>query len=241
MHEIADSRSNPHRCKYTSLLAETVFHEGYVAMECFLSDWYVRCIKLLPKTFLDKRREEVEGIMREAEGQIKKDYGEATRTDFLACESKTPSKLTVESIRQYLDPKQYNVTFKGFGGLKREASKYLSTKWSQKVDHVPPLRQEILDTACSIRNFIAHNSQRSRENMDGAIRKIGHPDLRLGSRNAGSKPAQKQKKPPIKREAGPYLRAETSETSEIAQSKKNASRLELFFREFKALADDLTR
>lgn len=230
MHKAASTR--PHRLKYQRLLAEGVFHRGFVLMECFLSDWYVGCVKLAPKKFLDKREEEVEVIVEEAVQKLKKDYGEATCEGFLDYTIRKPNDPTIGSIKQYLDSKQWNITFKSFKDLRSKA-KCLSDTWSQKVKKVLSRRQKILDTAYSIRNFIAHNSDASRDKMNTAIETVPYAPLTVKT-NGGTE----QRKKSSKRTAGVYLNKPTKLSSEVPNGK--ARTLEVFLREFKALANDLT-
>lgn len=212
--------------KDRTLLAEVVFHRGYVAVERFLSDWYVGCINKDPAKFAEKHKNKVEDSINKIAATASKDFLEYT--------IKQPGSLTVESIRQCVCCNGWNVTFANFADLKKKAGKYLSDEWVKRVKSVTADRSGVLNAARLIRNCIAHNSDASRESMNKAIRSIGCVPLKLGRKDR-SKGAVQKEGSGTKRSAGPYLNAQTT-----SPDGGEASRLEVFFWHFKGLADDLT-
>lgn len=205
------SGGSPGYDSHNSVLAEVVFHRGFVAVESFLSDWFIACINHNPSAYLKWRET---AINNSVEDRFGKWYVE----HFLTYRRLTHLKQSV--IEELVNPEGENVTFSYHDQLKQRASDWLSPEWNSKVASVDKNRLLILDGAKKIRNRIAHNSRRSLTEMNDALKSL---------LKRGNALLLRPEKNSIKK-VGSYLKA---------KPKNDRTRLQIFFEEFKGFADDL--
>jgi len=195
--------------KHISLLAEVVFHRGCVAVESFLSAWFVGCLNQDAAVY-------VEWLKNSIRQSISNKCGLCIDT---FVEFKTPKHLSRHVVEELLDPEGKNVTFCDLDEMEKRAREWLVPIWASKISGIPRNRKVILNTARAIRNCIAHQSTRSFHEMNEAIKRLPKEDvathLRIKTNSV--------------KKVGSYLRTRMN----------GKSRVEIFFEEFKRFAGNL--
>ncbi|WPN45124.1 hypothetical protein [Pseudomonas sp. P8_241] len=86
-----------------------------------------------------------------------------------------------------LDADQANITFKNVKDMKDKAKKWISSDLSKPILSLRPEDESLIHAAIAMRNFIAHESQKSRRLMNEALRKLGdhsdHSDLKISHKD----------------------------------------------------------
>lgn len=99
-----------------------------------------------------------------------------------------PDHLTLEQTRRLLDPTGMNISLaSGAAGKDRwvqTSTAHLASPWVDKVRAVPPPDRRLIELVECLRNFIAHESVRSREMLVGALGALSDDD----SATFGAKP-----------------------------------------------------
>lgn len=192
-----------------SLLSELVFHRGYVALESFISAWFIGCINRDTSQYLNFRENSIRQSVQ----------SKFTLWDDSHLSYSPPKHPPFAQIASLLDKEEKNLTFKDFSQMKQRACDWLITDWYDKIKNISPERQAILDAAKSIRNCIAHQSPNSFQEMNQYIQQLpttGNANLLKREINSVNN-------------VGAYLKAK----------QQNKSRVEIFLDEFKAFGSEL--
>lgn len=83
--------------------------------------------------------------------------------------------LTLEKIRQILDPNSWNVTFATAGDLKVKANQWLDDPYKTSFNGISNAHGAVLETTKSIRNYLAHRSGASKITMQTALTNVRLP------------------------------------------------------------------
>jgi hypothetical protein len=191
-----------------NLLAEYTFLGASVLLEGFISDIFVAYINKKSDPF-------IANLTNKMSIEASDDY--AKRAITLA-QVDIASHLTLEKIRQILDPKDWNVTFATSADLKAKAGQWLDMPYKDYFTRLSPGHSSLLEATKAIRNYLAHRSGASREVMQGALSNV---DLSVAFRR-GQKKVHK---------VGSFL-----DSTPIGE---NQTRLEFYLSELKAVANQL--
>jgi hypothetical protein len=143
-----------HEERDVSALSEAVFFQSLVALEEFISFYFVGSVTHEPTQFLASR----ERLIRQyLEKRYVRDSPHVTYTP--------PSSLSFEDARMLLDSDGKNLTFRDCEQMLQRAKEYLSPEHSVRFKRIPSDRLAVIDVARSIRNCIAHKSRRSLHEM----------------------------------------------------------------------------
>jgi hypothetical protein len=142
-----------------SILAELVFHRGYVAVEAFLSAWFVGAINRDSSQFLTHRSNAVQQSLS----------AKFSTWDVSHLTYSPPAHISVADLKKLLDPDGWNITFNSFDNLKNKCADLLVPLYRAKVNGVSSQRGKIIDAAKSIRNCIAHQSRSSFTEMNSLV------------------------------------------------------------------------
>lgn len=201
--------SGPSAASNLSTLNELVFHRSYVAMETFISAYFIGCINRDASVFLGFRRNQITQSVR----------AKYAPWDVSHLTYSPPVHPTVADISSLLDSQDRNVTFKNYAEMIQRANDWLPNTWATKVGRVPADRQCILDAAKAIRNCIAHQSRDSFREMNSAIQALPT----AGNAGLLHRPANSVSR------VGAYLKAKMN----------GRPRTAIFIAEFDALAQNL--
>ena len=196
--------------KDKSVLAELVFHRGYVAVEAFFSAWFLGAINRDSTQYFTWRKAAITASVHD-----KYSAWDVTHLDY-----HPPSHVHVAALEALLDPDGWNITFKSVAAMTQRANDWLVPQFRGKVRGISVDRAAILDAAKAIRNCIAHQSQGSFDEMKQKLTAIP-------ARGVGN-----DLRRPVNAVAivGAYLKAE---------GHGDKSRVENYLDEFKGLATDL--
>jgi len=192
-----------------SIFSELVFHRSYVALESFISAWFLGCINRDASRYLSFREQAILQSIKE-----KFDPWDATHISY-----SPPSHPSSSDISSLLDKEERNLTFKNFCMMSQRANDWLSESWSSKVNQITTERRAILDTAKTVRNCIAHQSRDSFREMNESI-------LQLPT--TGNASFLKREINSVK-DVGAYLKV----------NQQGQSRINIFLKEFKEFGSDL--
>ena len=160
-----------------SLLAELVFHRGYVALESFLSAWFLSCINRDSTQFLSNRQQKIRDAITEQFGAW--DNGKIAYSP--------PAHISVADLSDLLDPDGKNITFYSYDDLKKKSNKWLATTYQAKVNSLAYPIPKIYTAAKAIRNCIAHQSKSSFDTMNSVLSALpNHQQCRQLRNNANS-------------------------------------------------------
>jgi hypothetical protein len=79
------------------------------------------------------------------------------------------SHLTLDKIRQVLDPNSWNLTFATAGDLKAKANQWLAAPYKANFNGISNAHGALLETTKSVRNYLAHRSGASLSTMQAAL------------------------------------------------------------------------
>jgi hypothetical protein len=80
--------------------------------------------------------------------------------------------MTVDQIAEAIDPTGFNLTFTTSAVMKEKAKSWLAAPYKSKVLAINGEDERLVDTARSIRNWIAHQSTGSSIKMNGMLADI---------------------------------------------------------------------
>ena len=110
--------------------------------------------------------------------------------------------LTADQIRDTLDPSQFNVAFPTTGKMKESAGKWLSAADAARFANLTARQCAVIDFTKRVRNYLAHRSQSSENEMQTALVAIDLPaELTRGVSNIS--------------DVGAFLRATQGEQSRL--------------------------
>lgn len=143
-------------------MSRTLMHTVFVDFECFLSDLFVaymnRDFSQYQATFESSVR---------ASAATKHSQWLSHRVTF-----NRPAHMTVDQIAEAIDPTGFNLTFTTCAVMKEKAKSWLAAPYKAKVLAISGEDERLVDTARSIRNWIAHQSSGSSIKMNGVLADI---------------------------------------------------------------------
>ena len=156
-----------------NLIAEYLFVAAATLFEGYVSDIFVAYINRNSERFrthlLDKMAIET--------------TDEIAKRSILHVEKSMPH-LSVEKIRDILDPTGFNVTFPTTDKMKEAAGKWLVDVDKQKFTTTSAQQCAVIDFIKSVRNYLAHRSQTANNRMQEALAAIDLPaELRRANNN----------------------------------------------------------
>jgi hypothetical protein len=139
-----------------SQLASTTFLTLYVAFEKFQSDLF---LAYLNRDF-SRYQSDIEAKISSS---VRKKYGQGVerRTFFTSVKH-----IRVSDLQGIVDPTGWNLTFRDTGMMKDRATQWLAQDHASRIKGLSDHDARLVDTAKSIRDFIAHGSASSKERMN---------------------------------------------------------------------------
>lgn len=140
------------------LIAEYLFVAAATLFEGFLSDLVVAYINRDSQRF---REFLLGGLSIDAS----EDYA---RRAIPHVEASIPH-LSVDKIREILDPTGYNVTFPSTDKMKESAGRWLASADKARFVGATPAQCAVIDFVKAVRNYLAHRSDAARNRLDEVI------------------------------------------------------------------------
>lgn len=151
-----------HEKRDLSILSETSLHSVYVAFEVFLSDLALAYINRDFSTYQANLKKRIESSVEQKFG-----IGASARVNF------TVSKhISIDDLEQLIDPTGWNLTFKDVASLKSKFSEWILPVHGAGVAALTIADTALIDSARSIRNFIAHGSTGAKGIMNSHLASI---------------------------------------------------------------------
>lgn len=145
--------------KTTKMTAESSLLTAAILWEGFVSDLMVAYVN-----------GDSSGYAAYAEQQLLKQAQSKYGADIVQSVSVTmTTHIKVVRVRELLDDKGYNVTFKSVRELVDAAQNWLTQADAQKFTALSQGQRATLDAAHALRNFLAHRSKASKERMATAL------------------------------------------------------------------------
>ena len=145
--------------KTRSHITEYSFLASSVLLEGFISDLFITCINKKNGPFSN---------YLVARMQITSTDEHAKRAIQFAAAG-IGSHLTLDKIRQVLDPNSWNISFPTAGDLKGKANLWLDDPYRTSFNSISDAHGAILEATKSIRNYLAHRSGASKSTMQTAL------------------------------------------------------------------------
>ncbi|VXB17165.1 hypothetical protein [Pseudomonas sp. 8O] len=146
-----------------TLMSRNLFHSVFVDFECFVSDLF---ISYLNRDF-SQYQDTFEGVVKKAAKSSKVSPWLISRITF-----DIPTHLKLEELADAIDPLGWNLTFKDTGQMKQKAMDWLADPYKTKIQALNDEDANLIDTARSIRNWIAHQSIGSGIIMNDMLKNI---------------------------------------------------------------------
>lgn len=151
-----------HEMKDLSQLSEMTFHSLYVEFECFISDLVLAYINRDPSAY---QRD----LFARSKESVRTKFGDWTASRLIP---KTEKNIKIDEIEKLIDPSNFNVTFKDVDDLKSKANRWICPNYSVGFAGISAADTRLIDTTHSIRDFIAHQSVHSKNNMNNLLRTV---------------------------------------------------------------------
>ncbi len=191
------------------ILCELVFHRGYVAFESFISALIIGCVNKDARPFLQYEAHRVDESIA-----TKFSDAHAARTHF-----QVVKHLSVQEIDALLTSEGKNITFTTAEQMVSKAKQWLPSQYSSKFGKLSKNQLLAIDLSRLIRNCIAHQSHRSFDEMNKALRALPNVALLWNFRRGSNKV----------HDVGSYLKTSIA----------GRSRTELFLEQFRNIAGSL--
>ena len=161
-----------HEKRDISHLASTTFLFLFVNFERFLSDLF---LSYLNRDFSQYQDKLAHRINQSVEGKFGVWAG--GRTSFQVIKD-----IKVTDLEGVVDPTGWNLTFKDGDTIKERAQQWLAPEHAARINALTDHDLRVIDTANSIRDFLAHGSPSSKARMNDALLTIsqGHHNQYLG-------------------------------------------------------------
>lgn len=143
-----------------SFLAENIIISAAALWEGFINDLFISYINNDNSRFIMHLRNALAEKQNPKQKEISSRY---VKFDF-------PKHMKVKEITSLLDKSGSNITFSTYVDLKKGAKSYLSPVHSDKFKNITRAQGATIDLWISIRNHIAHRSERSRIKMDECLK-----------------------------------------------------------------------
>ncbi|WP_124180368.1 hypothetical protein [Pseudomonas aeruginosa] len=144
-----------------NLVVEYAFLGASILLEGFISDLFV--------AYINKKNEKFVGYLTSRMNISSDDSYARQAINNNHASVDIGSHLTVEAIRNILDPKSYNITFPTAGEMKASANKWLSAPYDGQIAGISARHSSMLDAIKSIRNYLAHRSSYSSVTMQASL------------------------------------------------------------------------
>lgn len=158
-----------------TIMSRNLFYSVFVDFECFVSDLFV---SYLNRDF-SQYQATFEGVVKKAAKSSKVSPWLISRIAF-----DIPTHLKLEELADAIDPLGWNLTFKDSAQMKQKATDWLVDPYRTKIQALNDEDANLIDTARSIRNWIAHQSTGSGIIMNDMLKDIdqgaGTPNNELG-------------------------------------------------------------
>jgi hypothetical protein len=155
------------------LVAEYLFVATATLFEGYLSDLFV--------AYINRDSEKLRGFLISKISIDAED--EYARRAVKHVESSIPH-LSVDRIKEILDPSGYNITFKTTAKMKEAAGTWLSDADKAHIVGVSAAECAVIDFIKAVRNYLAHRSEAARAKMDEALFATDLPDVFRRNANA---------------------------------------------------------
>lgn len=146
-----------------TIMSRNLFHSVFVDFECFVSDLFV---SYLNRDF-SQYQATFEGVVKKAAKGSKVSPWLISRISF-----DSPKHMKLEELADAIDPLGWNLTFKDCDQMKLRAKDWLVDPYRAKVESLNDENSNLIDTARSIRNWIAHQSTGSGIIMNDMLKDI---------------------------------------------------------------------
>ncbi len=145
-----------------SQLASTTFLALYVAFEKFQSDLF---LAYLNRDFSQYQSD----LGAEISSSVRKKHGSwaENRISFTSVKH-----IKVSDLESIVDPTGWNLTFQSTSVMKEKANQWLAQSYAMRIKGLSDHDARLIDTAKSIRDFIAHGSESSKERMNHELSKV---------------------------------------------------------------------
>ena len=155
------------------LIAEFSFVAAATLSEGFLSDLFV--------AYINRNSEKFRAyLLGKMEIETKDDYAKRATQHV----DRSMPHLSVEKIKDILDPTGYNVTFPTTDKMKEAAGKWLADADRVRFTSMSAQQCAMIDLIKSLRNFLAHRSQAADITMQGVLVAVDlPPELKRGNNN----------------------------------------------------------
>jgi len=141
------------------LITESAMLTAAVLWEGFLSDLFIAYIN-----------RDTSAYAMFAEAAVRQHAQEKFGTDVVKSVSlQLELHLSADQVRQLLDSKGYNLTFKTASFLVHRAGEWLAKPYKQYFTALTPAQRASIDASSAIRNFLAHRSRSSKGEMAKAL------------------------------------------------------------------------
>ncbi len=148
--------------------AENAFLRIVVAWETFLSDWLVSAVVRDPTVLGMKYQNDLEEWLASKYGLSVADYQAATHLSALKATLHFASP-TFEEVRTLLDPRGRNIEFRDLKDFRARAERLAAPSYATRARSAIPQsgrpNDGVVEAASAIRNWLAHRSPLSREEM----------------------------------------------------------------------------
>lgn len=168
------------------LIAEYLFVAAAALVEGFISDLFVAYINRDSSAF-----------RQHILGRVSAETTDPVAKRALSDVSMNLPHLTVDRIREILDPNDYNITFSTTDKMKEAAGTWLASNDKARIVGISVPQARFVDYLKAVRNFLAHGSQASNDSMQAIL---SNSDL----------PAELRRGPNGVADIGAYLRASQS-------------------------------
>ena len=155
-------RNVGHADLYRGKLAEITFHKSYVAFEIFASELFIGLINREPANF--------QSWMINKQSAVIANNVPAWLFNRLTISS--TQHLPVEEVREALDPKRFNVTFRSAREMRRRANQWLSAANAAGILSLSVSDRDFINCSTEIRNYIAHESQSAHQTMNSQLIRV---------------------------------------------------------------------
>lgn len=153
-----------------SQLVSTTFLTLYVQFEKFQSDLF---LAYLNRNFSVYQRTKFSSI----ESSVESKFGRWFRNRL---DLEPIQHVRVDELETIVDPTGWNLTFKDADTMKGRATEWLAPQYAQRIGNLTTHDERLIDTAKSIRDFIAHGSPSSKDRMNSNLATVSQ-----GPQNAG--------------------------------------------------------
>jgi hypothetical protein len=165
-----------------SMLAEQFALNIGVLWEVFLSDLLMAYVAEDPSTYL-------KGLKGRFSQSIREKFGNEVLRYITI---NLPDGIAVERVAAWLDPKDFNLSFKSSDALQTKANSLLGAQFAKKFT-LEQERSQLLDFTFALRNYLAHRSLAARQQLQLKASVMSGPNAVLNARIMGVGPYLKER------------------------------------------------